>query len=133
DRQNLVRLDALVQQVADAAGDDARLAAARTSQDEQRAFDVGNRFALSRGQIREQIRFCVLHQHISLRTSLVHPGRCCLPLERGGGSLYFRILQRWPLFAKISRRNSSRREAHHSWKLSASARIWWRALGSSAW
>ena len=66
DGQDVVRLDALLQQVGDAAGDDAGLAAAGPGQDEQRSFEVRDGLALGRRQIGKQILGCALrHEFIS--------------------------------------------------------------------
>ena len=55
DGEDVAGPDALLEQVGDAAGDDARLAAAGAGQDEQRPFDVRDGLALGVGQVGEQV------------------------------------------------------------------------------
>ena len=53
DGQDLIRPDPFVDEMGDAAGDDARLAAAGPGEDEQGAFGAQHRFALGRRQVGE--------------------------------------------------------------------------------
>ena len=55
DGQDVARPHALLEQVGDAAGDDARLAAAGAGEDQQRALEVRDRLALGVGQVGEQV------------------------------------------------------------------------------
>ena len=58
DGEDVAGADALLQQVGDAARDDARLAAAGAGQDEQRPFDVRDGLALGGGQVGQQVGGC---------------------------------------------------------------------------
>ena len=99
DGEDVVGPDALVQQVGDAAGDDARLAAAGPGQDQQRAFMcvTASRWAAVRSASRSGV--CMLQDRL---LAAVRPHGAAA----GRASRSDRIYRRRADFAKISRRRS---------------------------